>query len=136
MKKAPHAYARLLDAAYGSLKRRSRRNLVIGGNSFTTGDVSPRNWIRNPAFAEWKAAAHGYVRPQPFSARRPLPTGAGHGFADFSDLDLLARWVDRYLGRPRRKRRMKLFSRSSSGPRTTATMSSTSGSPAAPPPAG
>ena len=111
MKKAPHAYARLLDAAYGSLKRRSRRNLVIGGNSFTTGDVSPRNWIRNLRLPKRKAAAHGYVRPQPVQRSETLPhrPHLGHGFADFSDLDLLARWVDRYLGRPRRKRRMKLF---------------------------
>ena len=29
---APRRYARILDAAYGSLKRQDRRNLVIGGN--------------------------------------------------------------------------------------------------------
>ena len=43
----PRRYARILDAAYGSLKRESRRNLVIGGNTFTTGDVSPRQFIRS-----------------------------------------------------------------------------------------
>ena len=110
MKKAPHGYARLLDAAYGSLKRRSRRNLVIGGNSFTTGDVSPRNWIRNLRLPSGKPPrmdmyGHNLQRSETLPHRRHL----GHGFADFSDLDLLARWVDRYLGRPRRKRRMKLF---------------------------
>jgi hypothetical protein len=111
MKRAPHVYARLLDASYKSLKRRSRRNLVIGGNSFTTGDVSPRNWIRNLRLANGRPPRMDMYGHNPFSGRRPLPRRPhlGHGFADFSDLDLLARWVDRYLGRPRRKRRMKLF---------------------------
>jgi hypothetical protein len=43
----PRRYARILDAAYVSLKRQSQRNLVIGGNTFTTGDVSPRQFIRS-----------------------------------------------------------------------------------------
>jgi hypothetical protein len=33
------AYSRLLEAAYGRLKRANRRNLVIGGNTFTSGEV-------------------------------------------------------------------------------------------------
>lgn len=111
MKKAPHVYARMLDAAYKRLKQRSRRNLVIGGNSFTTGDVSPRNWIRNLRLPNGKPPHMDMYGHNPFSARRPLPhrRRLGHGFADFSDLDVLARWVDRYLGRPRGRRRMKLF---------------------------
>jgi hypothetical protein len=36
---APHNYARILDAAYGALKQVSRRNLVIGGSTYTTGDI-------------------------------------------------------------------------------------------------
>src|SRR4051812_29406584 len=32
----PRIYARILDAAYGALKRQSRRNIVIGGMTFTT----------------------------------------------------------------------------------------------------
>jgi hypothetical protein len=111
MKKAPHVYARMLDAAYKSLKRRSRRNLVIGGNSFTTGDVSPRNWIRNLRLPNGRPPHMDMYGHNPFSGRRPLPhrPHLGHGFADFSDLDRLARWVDRYLGRPRGRRHMKLF---------------------------
>ena len=53
----------------------------------------------------WICTATTLQRSETLPHRRHL----GHGFADFSDLDLLARWVDRYLGRPRRKRRMKLF---------------------------
>ena len=43
---APHNYARLLDAAYGALKGVSRKNLVIGGSTYTTGDISAWAWIK------------------------------------------------------------------------------------------
>ena len=111
MKVGPHKYASLLDAAYGSLKRRSRRNLVIGGNSFVTGDVSPRNWIKNLRLRNGRPPRMDMYGHNPFSARRPrlnrIPLG--HGFADFSDLPILASWVDRYLARPRGRRHMKLY---------------------------
>ena len=111
MKKGPHTYARILDAAYAALKRRSRRNLVIGGNSFTTGDVSSLNWIRNLRLPNGKPPRMDLYGHNPFSARRPLLNRPplGHGFADFSDLDLLARWVDRWLAQPRGKRRINFF---------------------------
>jgi len=111
MKRAPHLYARMLDSAYGQLKRQSRRNLVIGGNSFSTGDVSPLNWIRNLRLPNGRPPRMDMYGHNPFSARRPVlgRPPLGHGFADFSDLDLLARWVDRWLGRPRGRPRMKLF---------------------------
>jgi len=111
MKRGPRTYARILDAAYASLKSRSRSNIVIGGNSFTTGDVSPRNWVRNLKLPNGKPPRLDLYGHNPFSARRPLLNRPvlGHGFADFSDLDLLARWVDRYLGRPRGKRGIKFF---------------------------
>jgi hypothetical protein len=111
MRKAPHLYARILDSSYVALKRRSRRNVVIGGNSFTTGDISPRNWIRNLRLPNGRPPRMDLYGHNPFSARRPLAhrPHLGHGFADFSDLDLLARWVDRYLARPRHKRRLRFF---------------------------
>jgi hypothetical protein len=111
MKRGPRVYAQMLDSAYVQLKRQSRRNLVIGGNSFTTGDVSPLNWIRNLRLPNGRPPRMDMYGHNPFSARRPVLNRPplGHGFADFSDLDLLARWVDRWLGRPRGKPRMKLF---------------------------
>jgi hypothetical protein len=111
MRRGPHRYAQILDSAYGALKRRSRRNLVIGGNSFTTGDVSPRNWIKNLRLPNGRPPRMDMYGHNPFSARRPLLGRPPliQGFADFSDLPRLARWVDRYLGRPRGRRRMKLF---------------------------
>lgn len=110
MRTGPRTYARLLDAAYGALKARNRRNLVIGGNSFVTGDVSPRNWIRNLRLPNGRPPRMDMYGHNPFSARRPnlARRPLGHGFADFSDLDTLAGWVDRYLRRPK-GRRMKLF---------------------------
>jgi len=110
-KKGPRKYAAILDAAYGALKRESKRNRVIGGNTFTTGDVSPRNFIKNMRFGKKdrrpRLDLYGH---NPFTARKPdlSKPPLGHGFADFSDLDTLARWVDRHLGR-RGNRHPKLF---------------------------
>ena len=96
---APHIYARMLDAAYGALKRVSRRNLVIGGCTYTTGLLDPLQWIENLTPARWPTAAHGHVRPQSVQLqgaellRRPSPFGE----VQFSDLHELARWIDRYI---------------------------------------
>ena len=47
----------------------------------------------------------------PFTNRMPdfRNPPLGNGFADFSDLKVLVRWVDRYLGRAGRNRKLKLF---------------------------
>jgi hypothetical protein len=101
--KGPRRYAVLLDGAYGALKRVSRRNVVIGGNTFTTGDVTPRQFIaamKLPGGRRPRMDLYGhnpFTRRSPDLRRRPL----GYGFADFSDLDTLARWLNRYFGRPR-----------------------------------
>ena len=106
----PRRYARILDAAYGSLKRESRRNLVIGGNTFTTGDVSPRQFIRSMRLPNGRPPRMDLYGHNPFTLRRPaLRQGPlGHGYADFSDLDTLAGWIDQNLGR-RRGRPIRLF---------------------------
>ena len=44
---APHNYAEMLDSAYGALKRVSKRNLAIGGSTYTTGDIHTLQWIQN-----------------------------------------------------------------------------------------
>jgi hypothetical protein len=46
----------------------------------------------------------------PFTRRKPdlRKPPLGHGFADFSDLDTLAQWLDRYLPQPNR-RPLRLF---------------------------
>lgn len=98
-------YARLLDSAYGSLKRHNPRNLIIGGNTFTTGDVSPLNWVRNLRLPNGRPPRMDLYGHNPFTARRPSFRKAplGSGFADFSDLNRLRRWVEAHLQRSRDK---------------------------------
>lgn len=108
---APRRYARILDAAYGSLKRQNRRNIVIGGNTFTTGDVTPKQFIRWMRLPNGRPPRMDLYGHNPFTLRRPALRNPplGFGFADFSDLDMLARWIDRNLGRRRGGRRIRLF---------------------------
>ena len=105
-KGAARRYARLLDTAYGALKRLDRRNLVIGGNTFTVGDSPPLRWIQQLKLPNGRPPRMDLFGHNPFSARRPDLDNdpLGRGFADFSDLDTLATWIDRYL-----KRGTKLF---------------------------
>jgi hypothetical protein len=107
---APHSYAQMLDAAYVALKTTSRRNLVVGGNTFTVGDISPLNWIRNLRLPNGRRPRMDLYGHNPFTARRPdlRKSPLGHGFADFSDLDTLAGWLDRYLPQ-RGPRPLRLF---------------------------
>jgi hypothetical protein len=109
--RAPHAYARLLDAAYGAIKRVNRRALVVGGNSFTNGDIAPRNWISNLRLPNGRPPRMDLYGHNPFSARRPNLADdlIRLGMADFSDLDALAHWVDKWLGRRPNGRRIKLW---------------------------
>jgi hypothetical protein len=84
----PRRYARLLDKAYVTLKRQSPRNIVIGGSTFTSGDVRPIQFARwmsvdgRPARLDW--FAHN-----PFSFRFPKlsnPPSADY-VVDMSDVD-------------------------------------------------
>ncbi len=93
----PRTYARMLDRAYGALKGVSRANLVIGGNTFTVGTVSPRRWIQAVRLPGGRRPRMDLWGHNPFSARRPVLSQPplGRGFADFGDLDTLAGWLDR-----------------------------------------
>jgi hypothetical protein len=109
---APRLYARILDAAYSAFKRVSAQNLVIGGNTFTTGDISPLNWIRSMRLPNGLPPRMDLYGHNPFSGRKPdlRKPPLRTGFADFSDLDTLARWTDRFLSRgPGRRRHLRLF---------------------------
>ena len=111
MKQAPHTYAAILDDSYAALKGVSARNLVIGGGTFTTGDISALNWLKNLRLADGQRPRMDLYGHNPFTNRMPdfRNPPLGNGFADFSDLKVLARWVDRYLGRGGRNRKLKLF---------------------------
>lgn len=99
---APRRYARILDAAYGALKSVSRANLVIGGMTYTTGDISTQQWIENMRLPGGKPPRLDLYGHNPFSYRAPNlanPPSPDEEI-DFSDLARLSRLVDRYLGRP------------------------------------
>ena len=92
--------------AYAALKRVNRRNLVIGGNTFTAGTVSPRRFIQALRLPNGKPPRMDLYGHNPFTARRTEASSSpplGRGYADFSDLDQLDRWVDRNLRRRGRK---------------------------------
>ncbi len=109
-RRAPRLYARLLDASYSALKRVSQRNVVIGGMTFTTGDISVFNWIRSMRLPNGKVPRMDLYGHNPFSARRPEleSPDLGYGFADLSDTDTLIGWLDRYLRQPG-GRRLRIF---------------------------
>jgi hypothetical protein len=98
---APHAYARILDDAYGALKLLSRRNLVIGGCSFASGDIDTQQWIQNLKLPSGRPPRMDVYAHNPFTAKDPsfsIPYSR-LGEVQFSDLPELGRWIDRYLRR-------------------------------------
>jgi hypothetical protein len=101
--RGPHIYAELLDAAYQGLKAVSRQNLVIGGMTFTGGDIDTQQWIENLVLPDGSRPHLDLYGHNPFSYREPNLANrpSWFGQVDFSDLGRLAGWVDRYLGRGR-----------------------------------
>lgn len=99
---APHLYARILDAAYGALKQVNRANLVIGGMTYTTGDISTQQWIENMRLPDGRPPRLDMYGHDPFSFRAPNLSNppSPDQEIDFSDLGRLSKLVDRYLGRP------------------------------------
>jgi hypothetical protein len=98
---APRRYARLLDAAYGELKRASRRNQVVGGMTYTTGDISAWQWIpymRLPNGLPPRMDLYGH---NPFTWRAPDFGAAPSccGLSDFNDLPRLRQLINRNLRR-------------------------------------
>ncbi|MDQ6835364.1 MAG: hypothetical protein M3016_04180 [Actinomycetota bacterium] len=100
-KRAPHLYARLIDCAYGSLKAVSKRNLVIGGSTFSTGNTVTQQWIENLRLPSGRPPRMDMYAHNPFSAKAPnfSDPASPFGVVQFSDLPELARWIDRYLHR-------------------------------------
>ncbi len=106
----PRRYATLLNAAYGALKRRSRRNTVIGGMTFSFGPVRPRDFLRWMRLPNGRPPPLDWYGHNPFTRRFPdiRHTGfAGYpGARDISDIDTFAAEIRRtYRGKFRRFRR-------------------------------
>jgi hypothetical protein len=110
-RRGPRRYAEMLDAAYGALKSIGRRNLVIGGNTWTVGTVPPLSYVKLLRLPNGLPPRMDLYGHNPFSARAPKLGSRllGNGYADFSDLPTLAAAVDRNLARPRHKRHLRLF---------------------------
>jgi hypothetical protein len=106
-KRGPRLYARILDAAYDALKSVDRRDLVIGGNTFTVGTVRPLYYVRAMRLPDGRAPRMDLFGHNPFSMRQPnlRDRHLGPGYADFNDLDTLARVLDRNL----RRRGVRIF---------------------------
>ena len=103
---APRRYARLLDAAYGQLKAERKSNIVIGGNTYVTGDVRPGDWLRSLKLPNGRPPRMDEYGHNPFSFRKPdlANPPSSQGLVDFSDLGRFDKLVQRYVGRPRHKR--------------------------------
>ena len=95
----PRRYATLLRAAYRALKRRSRRNVVIGGLTSSFGDIMPRTFLRFMRLPNGKPPPLDLYGHNGFADRFPrlrnslLPGRALRGFRDISDSDTFAREI-------------------------------------------
>ena len=110
-RRGPRLYARMLDATYGVLKAQSRRNVIIGGNTWSGGEVVPLNFIKAMRLPNGRRPRMDLYGHNPFTIREPnLASGPiGYGFADLSELDALARWLDRFGYRNPSGRRLRIF---------------------------
>jgi hypothetical protein len=108
--RAPKRYARILDATYAALKAQSRHNLVIGGNTYTTGAIRPGNWVRHMRLPDGRRPRMDLYGHNPFSFREPDLRNEPlvDGSVDFSDIRRFGTLVNRHLRR-RGQKRIKLF---------------------------
>jgi hypothetical protein len=97
----PRAYAALLDAAYGALKAQSARNMVIGGNTWTSGTVKPPDFLRFMRLPDGRPPRLDWFGHNPFPFRPPrlADTPLAGGFRDISDTDTVSDEVRRAYGR-------------------------------------
>ncbi len=94
----PRAYADLLDAAYVSLKKQSRRNRVVGGMTWTAGVIRPKYFIEDLERSNGRPPRMDFYGHNPFGLRRPnlLNKPAAPATRDMSDVDSLYRDVRRH----------------------------------------
>ncbi len=112
-RRGPELYAQILDDSYVALKGVSLQNLVIGGNTFSGGDIRPLAYIKALALPNGEPPRMDMYGQNPFGYRPPdLSKGLMNptsGVADFSDLDVVAQYLDRYLARDGRNHKLPLF---------------------------
>jgi hypothetical protein len=110
-KRAPKLYARILNRAYWAIKDVNPKDFVIGGNTLTHGDVRPLRWIQAMKLPNGKPPHMDFYGHNPYSPRKPdlSKQPKAYGTADFSDLDTLGHWIDRYLGRRPNGRKIRIW---------------------------
>jgi len=88
-------YAPILDAAYGALKRVNAGNVVIGGMTWTAGDLRPAQFVRAMRLPNGRPPRLDWFGHNPFPFRYPdLSKPPLRDFRDISDLDTLGREID------------------------------------------
>jgi len=95
------AYAKILDAAYGALKAVSAQNIVIGGMTWTGGDVRPAAFMKYMRLPNGKPPRLDWFGHNPFPFRFPnlreIPVAGG--YRDLSDLDTFSRQLRKTYGK-------------------------------------
>jgi hypothetical protein len=111
--RGPELYAQILDDSYVALKGVNPANIVIGGNSYSGGDTRPLAFIKALRLPDGKPPRMDMYGHNPFGYRRPDlskgPINPSSGVADFCDLDTVAHYLDKYLGRDGRDHKLPLF---------------------------
>lgn len=111
VQQGPKAYARLVDAAYGALKRRSANHRIVGGMSTVNCEVRPHTWVKYMRLPNGRPPRMDFYGHNPFTARRPNLRNpqAPEEQVDFSDLGRFQKAVTRYLAKPLGKRSLAFF---------------------------
>ncbi len=92
---AARTYARMLDAAYRSLKSVSSANIVIGGMTWSGGDQRPSEFLHDMKLPNGRAPRLDWFGHNPFPFRHPdLRNAPVEGYRDISDLDTFGAEVD------------------------------------------
>jgi hypothetical protein len=87
----PRRYALVLDAGYHALKGVSRKNVVIGGDTWSFGNVEPADFVKWMRLPNGKPPPLDYYGHNPFSIRFPDLRRAPYypGGRDINDIDTL-----------------------------------------------
>lgn len=89
---APRRYAMLLDTSYAAIKKADPHAIVIGGMTFTAGDVYPGEWVQFMRLPDGKPPRMDWWGHNPYTPRKPDITLNPYfeNGRDFSDLDTYA----------------------------------------------
>jgi hypothetical protein len=92
----------MLDAAYGALKALTPRNIVVGGMTWSGGDVKPAQFAREMRMPDGRPPRLDWFGHNPYPFRFPdLRRDPIADFRDISDLDTFIREIDAvYTDRP------------------------------------